>query len=84
MEVEGDENEAIVKWVQAALLHDPNLKFIDSLDNLRDFLRRSYSYEVAEKAIACSKLEHILSVPDYFLLPKGTSIKEALTNHSNQ
>ena len=59
----------------------PDLLFIDSLDKLEDFLDRFYTYEVGEEAICLTKLQSILSVPEYFLLPKGTSVREAMRLH---
>ena len=81
LEVEGEENELIVRWVQETRKSYPTLQFVDSIDNLEDFLQRTYSYEIGQKAIANCKLESTLSIPSYFLLPKGESIKEALKLH---
>lgn len=81
MEVGGEENESIVHWVEETQKKYPKLLFIDSIHNLTDFLRRSYSYEVGEMAIANCNLQSILSIPHSFLLQKGECLKEALIQH---
>ena len=75
------EDRRIVKWFEATRASHPNLVFIDNLDKLQDFLDRFYTYEVGKEAIRLAKLESTLSVPDYFILPKGTNVREALKVH---
>lgn len=81
MEVGGEENESIVHWAEETHKNYPELLFIDSIQNLTAFLRRSYSYEVGEKAIANCNLQSVLSIPHSFLLQKGECLKEALMQH---
>ena len=81
LEVEGEENQQIVRWVENSRKEYPELLFFDSIHNVKDFLRRTYSYEVCNQAIQNSHLESIFSIPDYFLLPKHENLKEALHNH---
>ncbi|KNB41650.1 inositol-tetrakisphosphate 1-kinase 3 [Blastocystis sp. subtype 4] len=75
------EDRRIVEWYESTRSSHPDLLFIDSLDKLEDFLDRFYTYEVGEEAICLTKLQSILSVPEYFLLPKGTSVREAMRLH---
>ena len=84
LEVEGEENKQIVQWVENTRKEYPELLFFDSIHNVKDFLRRTYSYEVCNQAIQNSHLESIFSIPDYFLLPKHENLKEALHNHRNR
>ena len=76
--VPGEENEKIVAWTKSTRKLHPKLLFIDSLEQLDLFLRRSYSYEIATQAIHNGNLESVLSIPKYAFLPKGESILELL------
>lgn len=78
LNIDGQENEDIVKWLEMTRKEHPDIAFVDSLDNLHDFLKRSYSYEVAERAIQNRSLDSVLSVPQYYVLPKGESVRESL------
>ena len=80
-EVKGEESERIKRWLDETRRNYPNMVFIDSLDYLHEFLSRSYTYEVGEEAIRKSHLESFLSVPAYFLLPKGENLGQALHSH---
>ena len=80
-EVKGEESERIKRWLDETRRNYPNMVFIDSLDYLHEFLNRSYTYEVGEEAIRKSHLESFLSVPAYFLLPKGENLGQALQSH---
>jgi len=59
----------------------PHLLWIDDMGNLDAFLERSYSYVVAQQAIDAAHLGSLLHVPEYYLLPKGTSVSDSLHNH---
>ena len=83
MEVEDEESQGIVRWVKETQIHHPTLLFIDSIRNLSSFLKRTYSYEIGEQAIAKSQLSSHFSVPNYYLLPKGQNLRESLQQHSN-
>ena len=80
--VPGEENEKIVAWTKSTRKLHPKLLFIDSLEQLDLFLRRSYSYEIATQAIHNGNLESVLSIPKYAFLPKGESILELLQRES--
>ena len=80
--VPGEENEKIVAWAKSTRKLHPKLLFIDSLEQLDLFLRRSYSYEIATQAIHNGNLESVLSIPKYAFLPKGESILELLQRES--
>lgn len=80
--MDDEESKAIVRWVQDTQTQFPSLQFIDSIHNLNSFLQRTYSYEVGDMAIANSNLSNVVSVPDYYLLPKGENLLESLKKHS--
>ena len=79
--MKGEESERIKHWLEETKRNYPDMIFIDSLDYLHEFLRRSYTYEVGEEAIHKSHLESSLSVPAYFLLPKGEDLRQSLQSH---
>lgn len=80
--VPGEENEKIVAWAKSTRKLHPTLLFIDNLEQLDLFLRRSYSYEIATQAIHNGNLESVLSIPKYAFLPKGESLLELLRRES--
>lgn len=76
-----EEDARIISWMKETRAAHPHLLWIDDMENLDAFLERTYSYEVAQQAINASHLESVLHVPEYFLLPKGTSVLGSLEDH---
>lgn len=81
LEMKGEESERIMHWLEETRRDYPKMIFIDSLDYLHEFLSRSYTYEVGEEAIRRSHLESFLSIPTFYLLPKGENLRQSLQSH---
>ena len=76
-----EEDTRIIGWMKETRSMHPHLLWIDDMGNLDAFLERSYSYVVAQQAIDAAHLGSLLHVPEYYLLPKGTSVSDSLHNH---
>ena len=74
-----DEDCQIIRWLKETLQEFPTLLLIEDIDDLDQFIQRSYTYQVIENTAKESGIP--LIVPRYFVLPANTRLESALQTH---
>ncbi|KAK8808596.1 hypothetical protein WA158_008497 [Blastocystis sp. Blastoise] len=71
-----------VSWLERVHQMYPNILLLDSIDHLKKWLRRDYTYHITNQVIQECHMSSILHIPSFCFIEHSQSIHKAIRNHN--